>query len=99
MLLRFPVATQCPAPDFSPGCPAHDDLLTNIELRVEGLLREAAQAHAGKLKVDEVVADIGPNGRAEFGFCLSIRELDGDDPCLSLCRLFSHLLARLNLHL
>jgi hypothetical protein len=97
-MLRFPVAQSCPTLDFSPPCPT-DDLLTNIELRVEGLLREAIGAQSGRMIVDEVVADIGRNGRPEFGFCLSIRDLDGDDPCLSLCRLFSHLLAQLNPHL
>ncbi|MBI3463991.1 MAG: hypothetical protein HY000_13175 [Planctomycetes bacterium] len=99
-MLRFPVARSCPEPSFSPPSFSVDDRLTTAELRAEALLREAARGvRPGRVQIDEVVADLGPEGAPLFSVSLAVCNLDGDDPCLSLCRLCSQLLARLKLHL
>jgi hypothetical protein len=100
-MLRFPVARLAAAPSFSPAPPSPlEDRLTDAELRAEGLLRAAAQAVSpGQVEVDEVVARLGQRDRPLFDVSLMLRDLDGDEPCVSLCRLLSQLLASLNLHL
>lgn len=99
-MLRFPVVRLCPAPIFSPPPLPHEDLLTNAELRAEALLRDAARAvQPGHLEIGEVVANFSASGLPLIDLSLAVRKLEGDDPCVSLCRLLSQLLARLNLHL
>jgi len=99
-MLRFPVGRLCPAPTLSPRSIPDEDRLTDAELRAEALLRDAALAvRPGRLQIDEVVADFGPHGVPMLDISLALRELEGDEPCLSLCRLLGQLLARLNLHL
>jgi hypothetical protein len=99
-MLRFPVARSCPAPVFAPPSFSAEEQLTNAELRAEALLRDAAGGvRPGRVQVDEVVADFGPRGVPLLSISLHVRDLDGADPCFSLCRLLSQLLARMKLHL
>jgi hypothetical protein len=98
---RFPAVRHCSAPPtwWSPSLPT-EGRLNDVELRVEALLRDAARAvRQGAVEIDEVAAVDGPHDFPLFDVSLRIRHLEGDDPCLSLCRLLSQLLARLNLHL
>jgi hypothetical protein len=100
-MLRFPVARHTSAPPpFWPRSAPDEDRLADAELRIEALLRDAARCvDPGTVDIDEVVADFGPGDIPLLDISLAIRALEGDDPCVALCRLLSQLLARLNLHL
>ena len=99
---RFPAARQCSAPPawWSPPLLPAEDRLNDAELRAEALLRDASRAvTSGAVEIDEVTAVHGPRDFPLLDICLKVRNLEGDEPCVSLCRLLSQLLARLNLHL